>query len=154
MGLLPLKRVDMLIQAQNPGKGSPIHDHANAHCIMKILKGSLRETVYSEPTQEGEAPLPLRVTTYVENQVTYISDKIGLHKIENTSGKEPAFSLHLYTPPHAHKYGFNLFDEKSGKRLHIKSAPLYSEHGRLCDGDSQARSGHEKHKETSQWCML
>lgn len=121
---------------------------------MKILKGSLRETVYSEPTQAGEAPQPLRVTTYVENQVTYISDKIGLHKIANMSDEEPAFSLHLYTPPHAHNYGFNLFDERSGKRLHIKSAPLYSEHGRICDGDSQLRSGHEKHKETSQWCML
>jgi len=144
----------MLMRAQNPAKGSPIHDHANAHCIMKILKGSLRETVYSEPTHAQEAPQPQRVTTYVEDQVTYISDKIGLHKIENMSDTEPAVSLHLYTPPHAHNYGFNLFDEKSGKKLHIKSAPVYSEYGRLCDGGLPARSSHEGHKETSQWCML
>jgi len=121
---------------------------------MKILKGSLQETVYHESERVGEAPRPFRVTTYGENQVTYISDKIGLHKIENTSNTESAISLHLYTPPHAHNNGFNLFDEKTGKRLHIKNAPLYSEHGKLCCSDSIARSGNERHKEDSQWSML
>lgn len=121
---------------------------------MKILKGTLRETVYSESELAGEAPRPEKVTTYGTNQVTYISDKIGLHKIENTSTTEIAVSLHLYTPPHAHNYGFNLFDEKSGKRSHIKSAPLYSEQGRLCESAFPAKTGHEKHKENSHKSML
>lgn len=130
----------LLTIQQNPGKGSPIHDHANAHCIMKILKGSLRETLYSMPDQ-GKSPMPrpLKETTYAQDEVTYISDKIGLHKIENASDTEPAISLHLYTPPHAHNYGFNLFDEKSGKKLHITGAPLFSRRGQLCENTLAAR---------------
>lgn len=110
--------------------------------------------VYSEPTQSGQSPLLRKVTEYSENQVTYISDKIGLHKIENVSDTEPAVSLHLYTPPHAHNHGFNLFDEKSGKKLHIKSAPLYSEHGKLCDSDLKSTSRYEWHKENDRLSML
>lgn len=107
---------------------------------MKILKGSLRETLYSNPDQDDNAiPRPVRETTYARDEVTYISDKIGLHKIENASTTEPAISLHLYTPPHAHNYGFNLFDETSGKKLHIKGAPLFSERGRLCDDSISAK---------------
>ena len=41
---------NLLILVWSPKKSSPIHDHANAHCIMKILKGSLVETRYAWPT--------------------------------------------------------------------------------------------------------
>lgn len=107
---------------------------------MKMLKGNLRETLYSSPDTNNDAiPHPLKETLYTRDQVTYISDKIGLHKIENASDTETAISLHLYTPPHAHNYGFNLFDETSGKKLHIKGAPLFSKQGRLCENDLSAR---------------
>jgi cysteine dioxygenase len=129
---------NLLILVWNPGKGSPIHDHANAHCVMKILKGSLRETLYTIPedTNDAEAgkviPLEIaRQTIYQNNEVTYISDQIGLHKIANASRSEPAVSLHLYTPPHAANFGFNLFDEKTGKCTHIKQAGFYSDRGQL-----------------------
>lgn len=131
---------ELLTIQQNPGKGSPIHDHAKAHCIMKILQGTLRETLYSNPDQDHTAtPQPFKQTMYTQDEVTYISDKIGLHKIENASDTEPAISLHLYTPPHAHNYGFNLFDEKSGKKLHVKGAPLFSRRGELCENSIPAR---------------
>ncbi|KAJ5973654.1 hypothetical protein N7481_010864 [Penicillium waksmanii] len=43
---------NLLILVWTPGKGSAIHDHANAHCVMKILKGKLQETLYSWPDEE------------------------------------------------------------------------------------------------------
>ena len=131
---------NLLVVVWNPGRGSPIHDHANAHCVMKILKGSLRETLYAVPPCEtgtmsspGTSTPPQIVyeKTYLENQVTYISDKIGLHKISNPSNDEVAVSLHLYTPPHAANFGFNLFDEKTGKQTHIKQAGFFSDRGKL-----------------------
>lgn len=131
---------NMLTTDQNPGRGSPIHDHANAHCIMKMLKGTLRETLYLMPDQSNNTkPRPFKETTYARDEVTYISDKIGLHKIENASQTEPAISLHLYTPPHAHNYGFNLFDEASGKKMHIQGAPLFSKHGQVCGSTIPAK---------------
>ncbi|RMZ92236.1 hypothetical protein DV736_g523, partial [Chaetothyriales sp. CBS 134916] len=124
---------NLIVVVWNPGKGSPIHDHANAHCVMKILKGSLKETQYAMPKANGSIQQPPQVTkesTYTENEVTYISDSIGLHKIANGSATEPAVSMHLYTPPHAAHFGFNLYDESTGKRTHIPRAGFYSTHGR------------------------
>lgn len=109
---------------------------------MKILKGSLTETLYAMPPCSAEntnssgtltPPQIVKETTYSENQVTYISDKIGLHKISNSSSDEAAISLHLYTPPHAATFGFNLFDEKTGKQTHIKQAGFYSDRGNLIE---------------------
>lgn len=127
---------NLLILVWNPGKGSPIHDHADAHCVMKILKGSLKETLYNMPVQaEDEAgsrtpPRIVKETTYNRNEVTYISDDIGLHKISNPSDT-PAVSLHLYTPPHAANFGFNLFDEKTGKCTHIQQGGFFSDCGKV-----------------------
>ncbi len=130
---------NLLVVVWNPGKCSPIHDHADAHCVMKLLKGSLKETLYALPAYVPEAavskgpstpPHAVKETLYHENEVTYISDKIGLHKISNPSKDELAVSLHLYTPPHAANFGFNLFDEKTGKSTHIKQAGFFSDRGK------------------------
>jgi cysteine dioxygenase len=101
---------------------------------MKVLKGSLQETLYSLPPSSSvsaaqTAPTITKKSVYEENEVTYISDKIGLHKISNTSDTNVAVSLHLYTPPHAANFGFNLFDEKTGRATHIKQAGFFSKRG-------------------------
>jgi cysteine dioxygenase len=81
-------------------KGSlTLSSHANAHCIMKILKGSLTETRYAWPTvdRNNAEDRPLQIMsskTYQENQVTYMSDKLGLHRISNPDPNEYAVSLH------------------------------------------------------------
>jgi len=96
-------KANLLILVWSPGKGSLVHDHAGAHCIMKMLKGSLEETQYEMPSAAG---VPLKVTkdvVYQTDEVTYISDDIALHKIQNKSKDQVAVSLHLYTPPWAEK---------------------------------------------------
>ncbi|KAL3447924.1 RmlC-like cupin domain-containing protein [Aspergillus insuetus] len=129
---------NLLILVWSPGRGSAIHDHANAHCVMKVLKGNLQETLYTWPDQDkvqhGELSPPriTKVTTYGENQVTYMSDQLGLHKIHNPDPNNVAISLHLYTPPNAANYGFSIFDEKSGKACHIKQTHFYSVRGERC----------------------
>jgi len=98
--------------------------------LAQILKGSLTETIYEAPEPGKTCPPNMkRARVYAENEVTYISDKIGIHKISNTSGKDTAVSLHLYTPPHAATFGFNLFDEKTGRPTHIKQAGFFSNRG-------------------------
>ncbi|KAI9369965.1 RmlC-like cupin domain-containing protein [Aspergillus egyptiacus] len=129
---------NLLILVWSPGRGSAIHDHANAHCVMKVLKGTLQETLYTWPDQDkvqhGQSSPPeiTKVTTYGQNQVTYMSDKLGLHKIHNPDPNNVAISLHLYTPPNAATYGFSVFDEKSGKACHIKQSHFYSIRGERC----------------------
>jgi len=75
-------KANLLILVWNPGRGSLIHDHSNAHCIMKVLQGSLKETLYSWPDQtlvqhgESSPPTVKKETMYHENEVTYISGEL------------------------------------------------------------------------------
>lgn len=99
-GVNVLTVFQQLVLVWSPGKGSPIHDHGNAHCLMKILKGNLTETRYEFP-QEGSAPGPMKVIsekTYQENQVAYMADELGLHRISN-QGDDFAVSLHRKKNP-------------------------------------------------------
>ena len=131
----------------NPSGASAIHDHARAHCVMKvkssineftslcsqppkILKGSLKERLYETPPEGSRRPPGLvKEAQYAENQVTHISDQIGIHKISNPSATEFAVSLHLYTPPYAAHFGFHVFDEVTGEPRHMTQANLTSNRG-------------------------
>ncbi|KAF7875148.1 hypothetical protein EAF04_002320 [Stromatinia cepivora] len=136
---------NLLILVWTPGKGSPLHDHADAHCLMKVLSGTLTETRYTFPST-SQPPLPsntppvpapptiIKTTTYTTNQVTYMSDNLGLHKISNPSSHNVAVSLHLYTPPNAAREGCNIFDEGTGRKSHVTQSNFYSEFGRRVGG--------------------
>lgn len=79
----------------SPGKSSPIHDHGNAHCLMKILRGDLTETRYEYPREEDKDK-PMEVISekvHKENAVAYMSDDLGVHRMSNT-GSDFAVSLH------------------------------------------------------------
>ncbi|KAF5865566.1 hypothetical protein ETB97_003410 [Aspergillus alliaceus] len=123
------RKANILLLVWNPGKGSPIHDHANAHCIMKVLAGELTETVYHPPKLEGDQTSPLKLkhqNRYHANQVTYISDDIGLHRVHNPSPNQVAVSLHIYTPPNAADYGYHIFDGVTGKASFVPQAQSHS----------------------------
>ncbi|KFH47804.1 Cysteine dioxygenase-like protein [Hapsidospora chrysogenum ATCC 11550] len=123
---------NLLVLVWSPGKGSPIHDHGNAHCLMKILRGNLTETRYEFPDpEESDGPMrPIAKKTYKENQVAYMADELGLHRVTN-EGSDFAVSLHLYTPPNVARGGCHIFDEKTGRSSHVPSCHYYSVYGRL-----------------------
>ena len=90
-----LIQTQQLVLVWSPGKGSPIHDHGNAHCLMKILRGNLTETRYNFPeSAQGDGPMKvISKKTYKENQVAYMADELGLHRVTN-EGSDFAVSLH------------------------------------------------------------
>jgi len=124
---------NLLVLVWTPGKGSPVHDHADAHCLMKVLKGTLQETRYDFPRNAASPPQVIKETAYHQDQVTYMADELGLHKISNPDLENMAVSLHLYTPPNAAKVGCNIFDERTGKRSHVTQCNFFSEFGRLVE---------------------
>ncbi|XP_034478815.1 cysteine dioxygenase type 1 [Drosophila innubila] len=108
-------KFNLLILCWGEGHSSSVHDHADSHCFMKMLKGELREKRYQYPNRPaniervqqqdhhaeiddrelveiGETPIPL-------NDVAYINDNLGLHRVENPSHADTSVSLHLYCPP-------------------------------------------------------
>lgn len=107
-------KFNLLILCWGEGQGSPIHDHSNSHCFMKILQGTLKETRYAWP-EEGQKNemVPTEDFCLNRDKVKYMSDKLGLHRVENPSHTEKAISLHLYSPP------FDVchcFDDRTSKK--------------------------------------
>ena len=142
-----------------PGKGSPIHDHGNAHCLMKILKGEITETRYDFP--DGDKAQPMRVKqeqVYKANQTAYMADELGLHRVSN-QGSDFAVSLHcrscgyhpfssphatwltsspVYTPPNVAKHGCHIFNSSTGEKKHIPNCGYHSVYGQVVEKHEDA----------------
>jgi hypothetical protein len=62
------------------GQVSSIHSHANAHCFLKVMDGTLMEHMYNWPmdssSSEEQTMDELRTMTYGKDQVTYICGKV------------------------------------------------------------------------------
>ncbi|KAJ3084162.1 Cysteine dioxygenase [Rhizoclosmatium hyalinum] len=145
-------KFNLMILCWPEGVASPIHDHAGSHCLMKILEGGLKETRYAWPEDKGPKSTPptsllssitdqsvsvtegakcamdITLETPLElDQVAYIHDKIGLHRVSNPTSA-PAVSLHLYCPPYE---TCKTFDERTSKCRGSGRAVFYSEGGVL-----------------------
>lgn len=93
------KHYTLLVLCWTPGKGSKIHDHPCNGCFIKTLSGCVRESKYNVDKKSGDI-VPSCTKFCCEGQVSYMSDDIGLHKIENPCCHTGAVTLHLYTPPY------------------------------------------------------
>lgn len=66
-----------------------LHGHDNQHCYFKVLNGNLNETTINTNTDFKIEK------SYNAQNIGYISDTIGQHKIKNLS-KDFSYSLHVY----------------------------------------------------------
>jgi cysteine dioxygenase len=73
---------------------SPIHDHPNGGCVVKILSGNLIENIYQNVNDQA---VFVSENQLKENQISIKYGKEYLHQITNPSIK--AISLHVYFPP-------------------------------------------------------
>lgn len=139
-------RFGLMILAWGPGQQSPIHDHDGSHCIMKVLKGTLIETLYTAKKEDSfyfESDSSFSAAESDQNEVyeksrdiiletgqtAYIHDRIGWHRVGNESDSLPAISLHLYSPPIEK---FKTFSELDGKvRAQSGSCSYHSINGLL-----------------------
>ncbi|XP_014667228.1 PREDICTED: cysteine dioxygenase type 1-like, partial [Priapulus caudatus] len=118
-------KYNLIMLCWSEGQGSSIHSHANSHCFLKVLEGNLMETLYDWPSEGhassdegGEHLQKKRIVTVMENQVAYINDSLGLHRIENPSHTDLACSLHLYCPPFDECF---TFDERTAHKNTCKT---------------------------------
>ncbi|XP_063977791.1 cysteine dioxygenase type 1 [Diachasmimorpha longicaudata] len=124
-------RFNLMVLCWGEGHGSAIHDHADAHCVMKILQGELRETRYAWPSTEftdcpgGQELQEIEKNVLHLNDICYINDSMGLHRVENPSAINPAVSLHLYSPPFS---TCSIFNQKTGQRMPSK-VTFWSKYG-------------------------
>ncbi len=88
--LIAVDQYELLLCCWKPGQESPFHGHPDKGCLVKILQGTLSEE--RKFTNGRTAVREISV-----NDVGYITDKIGIHRVSNNT-KENAVSLHLYAP--------------------------------------------------------
>lgn len=122
-------KFDLIVLCWNKNRGSPIHNHADSHCWMKILEGTATEERYDcpKPAAEDTEMKPIKTMNYKTNECAYISDKIGLHRVLNNSSSEDLVTLHLYSPP---ILKCEVFDEATGQH-ETHCMTFYSENGKL-----------------------
>lgn len=121
-------KFNLLIVCWNESQGSCIHDHADAHCFMKLLQGELTEVRFDWPSSSDEPESELKqleTNTLKLNEVAYINDSIGLHRVENRSHTEKAVSLHLYCPPYTKCH---MFDQRTGHKS-VCTVTFWSKYG-------------------------
>lgn len=123
---------NLLVLVWEPGKSSEIHDHPQSNCFVKVLKGTIHEQLYENTAESTEKrDMSLKRSTEVQpNAVTYITDKIGLHRMSN-QGKEIAVSLHLYVP----LYEKCTIYEANGKTFTGRDLEFYSVDGEILESD-------------------
>lgn len=126
-------KFNLMLLCWGPSNVSTIHDHANAHCFMKGLAGTLNEVRFEWPKEECEINEQGMVETernvLKTNAVCYINDSLGLHRVENPSHSDGAVSLHLYCPPYS---SCSMFDERTGKRTKCP-VTFWSKFGKKCE---------------------
>jgi len=118
-------KYNLMILCWGEGMGSSIHDHSNSNCFVKVLAGKLKETRYEWPKEEGDAMEVKENTVYDTDGVTYMSDELGLHRMENPSHTDPAVTLHIYIPAFDSCY---MFDERTGHKTKCK-VTFWSKYG-------------------------
>ncbi|GFS89049.1 cysteine dioxygenase type 1 [Nephila pilipes] len=122
-------KYNLMLLAWAEGQGSSIHDHADSHCFMKVLDGKLCEIRFAWPSESSEEEEQemniIKETHLVTNDVTYMNDSLGLHRMENPSHTQTAVSLHLYCPPFE---SVLLFDQRTGHKTRGK-VTFWSKYG-------------------------
>lgn len=73
---------------------SPIHDHSEGGCIVKILKGTLTEQIFQN-IGNNHATL-IKSNILKQHDINYKSGNQILHKIK---ADEYSVSVHIYFPP-------------------------------------------------------
>ena len=83
--------LEAFIVCWEPYQETKIHNHSDNGCILKILEGNMTEILYNKDLKI------LTKNILPKNNIRYIDDNIGYHKMIN--GNEKTISLHIYSPP-------------------------------------------------------
>lgn len=90
------EKFELILICWKEGDQTSIHDHDGEECWVKVIEGEFKETIYKlNDLQELDI---VKSSISKKNQITYMKDFMGFHKLENVS-KKRSMSLHLYAKP-------------------------------------------------------
>ena len=91
------------------GHYSPIHSHAGADAVIRVLHGGINVTLY--PYLSDKMPAPFCVTNFKEGDITWISPTLNqTHKLENIQKKDTCITIQCYMYNENDKAHYDYFD--------------------------------------------
>lgn len=103
----------VLVLCWRSGQRSPIHNHAQSTCGLKVLAGVATETVF-EPTPSGLIKA-VTSTDLVAGHVCATQDG-DIHQVSNLQAPgTDLVTLHIYSPPLLRMQTFSLIDRQIGE---------------------------------------
>jgi predicted metal-dependent enzyme (double-stranded beta helix superfamily) len=99
-----------------PGHYSPVHSHAGANAIIKVLRGKINVSLY--PFLNNTVP-PFANQTFEKNSITWISPTLNqVHKLKNNE-KKTCVTIQCYMYPEEDTSHYDYFDyiDTSGNEM-------------------------------------
>jgi cysteine dioxygenase len=90
------EKFELILICWCKGHQTPIHDHGGEECWVKVIEGEFKETIYKQ-NETGNLNI-VKTSISKSDEVTYMKDFMGFHRLQNLSNKR-SMSLHLYAKP-------------------------------------------------------
>jgi hypothetical protein len=82
------KNFEIILIIWKEGYSTPLHNHPENGCIIKVLEGNLIEEIINNKQKQ--------INNFILGNVSYMHDNKGFHKISSIKN---SYSLHIYSPP-------------------------------------------------------
>lgn len=116
---------NIILMGWGPNQMSSIHSHNGSRCFVKVLQGSINEIRLACPSKEKPSVqvnlAEEQGQTLKANDVCYIDDQIGAHKVTNKSNEVPAISMHIYVPAYKTARVYVPQEAPSGRGIEINA---------------------------------
>jgi cysteine dioxygenase len=109
------RHYNVLVLCWKNGQRSHIHDHKGSSCVLRVLRGTLTETLF-EFTHHGL----VKACSSHDSEPGSISGKEDddLHQVSNLQeGDADLVTLHIYSPPLKVMGTYSLTDHKRGQEM-------------------------------------
>jgi cysteine dioxygenase len=99
------------------GQRSPIHNHSGSACVVRVLRGTLTETLF-ETAPNGHIKASFS-REFTEGSLIG-SEDADIHQVSNLQAEDAELvTLHVYTPPLTWMETFSLYDLSRGYEVWI-----------------------------------
>ena len=106
------------------GQRSPIHDHSGSACVVRVLRGTLTETLF-ERAPNGHVKASFS-RNFGQGSLMG-SEDTDIHQVSNLQAEgADLVTLHVYSPPLHRMETFSLYDNNRGYEVWI---PEFSDAG-------------------------
>lgn len=87
---------ELLVMTWHTNQQSPIHDHYQSSCGIRVLQGKMTETMYQPIAGDQVSPQPTK--EWLTGEITSSEAALDIHKISNRN-EAVLVTLHIYSAP-------------------------------------------------------